>query len=358
MVISPLRSPQVAIGARLRTTARRVRRSTSRLVLKGAAGASALTLTTPTEPATPARETFPDDDAAAPPANAVPVTASDGLPLHVEVDGDPEAPVTVVLCHGYLADSNVWHFQRDSLARNARVVAYDHRGHGRSALSGLDGLNLDQLGSDLTAVLDQAAPEGPVVLVGHSMGGMAILALAEQHPELFGDRVVGVGLLTTAAAPVNGRAVLPPEAANIVLAAIDRMRLTRVSCRALRNAALLVAGVFSFASRVPPSMVDFVLQLTRSNPVHALVALVPQFLTLDKRAALPVLGKVATLVLGAEQDLTIAPEHSATIARAVPGSRLAMVPNAGHMVPLEHPAAVGELLDDLISRATAHRPQT
>lgn len=349
MVISPPRVSPVSVGTWIRMAVRRVRGSLSGLALRSAGGVSA---PAPTEPA---GDALADVDVTASPAGAALVTAADGVPLHVDVDGDPGAPVTVVLCHGYLADNNFWYFQRTSLARDSRVVSYDHRGHGRSAVGELNGLNLDQLGSDLAAVLDQAVPEGPVVLVGHSMGGMAVLALAEQRPELFGDRVVGVGLLTTAAAPVNGQALLPPEAANIVLAAIDRLRLTSVSCRALRSAALAVARGFSFASRVPPSMVDFVLQLTRSNPVHALVALIPQFLTLDKRAALPVLGNVATLVVGAEHDVTIAPEHSAAIARGVPGAELAMVPNAGHMVPLEHPAIVDELLHRLISRATALR---
>lgn len=335
MVISPPWGAQAPVGARVRWAVRRARESLSGLALRAAESA----------PAQPAREALADVDAAL-------VTAADGVPLHVDVDGDPGAPVTVVLCHGYLADNNFWHFQRASLARHARVVSYDHRGHGRSAVGGLDGLTLDQLGNDLAAVLDQAVPQGPVVLVGHSMGGMAVMALAEQRPELFGDRVVGVGLVTTAAAPVNGRAVLPPEAANLVLAAIDRLRLTSVSCRALRNAALAVARGFAFASRVPPSVVDFVLQLTRSNPVHALVALIPEFLTLDKRAALPVLGNVATLVVGAEHDVTIRPEHSAAIAREVPGSRLEMIPNAGHMVPLEHPAIVDELLHQLVALAT------
>lgn len=344
-MVIPLRTPQHEVLARIQLTVRRLRGSVSFFAPRATEDA----------PAPTATDVLPRAAAAAPPADAVPVTATDGARLHAEVDGDPEAPVTVVLCHGYLADSRMWLFQRASLARNARVVSYDQRGHGRSELGGVDRLSLDQLGDDLAAVLDQAAGQGPVVLVGHSMGGMGIMALAEQRPELFGDRVVGVGLVTTAAAPVNGRAVLPPEAANIVLAAIDRLRLTQVSCRALRRAALLVARSFAFASRVPPSLVDFVLQLTRSNPVHALVALVPQFLTLDKRAALPVLGNADTLVVGAEHDQTIAPTHSAAIAEAVPGSRLAMIPDAGHMVPIEHPAVVDELIHGLVSRATTRQ---
>lgn len=351
MVTLPLESPQAALGARVRAMARRVRGSASGLALRFTHGASALTPTAPADPVPRSGDEVVTPAAAVP--GALGVAASDGVPLHVEVTGDPRSPVTVVLAHGFLADNDFWHFQRSSLARRARVVSYDHRGHGRSEMGGVSALSLDQLGDDLAAVLDQTAPEGPVVLVGHSMGGMAILALAEQRPELFGDRVVGVGLVTTAAAPVNWPALLPPEAANLALAAIDRLRLTSVSCRALRRAALATARAFSFASQVPPSTVDFVLQLTRSNPVHALVALIPQFLTLDKRTALPVLGRATTLVVGADNDVTIAPQHSTAIARAIPGSELVMIPNAGHMLPLEHPAALDELLDGLITRATA-----
>ena len=57
----------------------------------------------------------------------------------------------------------------------------------------------EQLGRDLYGILQEFAPTGPVILIGHSMGGMSIMALAEQHPDLFGDRVIGVGLLSTSA---------------------------------------------------------------------------------------------------------------------------------------------------------------
>ncbi|RRO18707.1 alpha/beta hydrolase [Saccharopolyspora rhizosphaerae] len=344
MVATPLSTPQDVVRTRFQQVVGRLRDALPGSPLRSAAGAPDLPRHAP--------DALPDGDAVTGSASTVPVNAADGVRLHTEVDGDPDAPVTVVLCHGYLADSAMWLFLRSALGTGARVVSYDHRGHGRSAVGTRARLDLGQLGDDLAAVLDQAAPTGPVVLVGHSMGGMAIMSLAEQRPELFGERVVGVGLVTTAASPVNGRAVLPPETANLVLAAIDRLRLTQVSCHAIRHAARLVARSFAFASRVPPSLVDFLLQLTRPNPVHALVSLIPQFLTLDKRAALPVLGQADTLVVGAEHDQTIEPRHSEAIADAVPNARLAMVPKAGHMVPLEHPAVLGELLQGLITRAT------
>ena len=113
------------------------------------------------------------------------------------VDGDREAPLTIVFAHGFTLSMDSFHFQRRDLGDVARLVFYDQRSHGRSGRSAPENATIDQLGLDLYAVLQAVAPAGPVVLVGHSMGGMTILALADQHPELFGDRVVGVALLAT-----------------------------------------------------------------------------------------------------------------------------------------------------------------
>ena len=108
------------------------------------------------------------------------------------------APVTVVFSHGYCLSQDSWHFQRAALRGVLRTVHWDQRSHGRSdrGKAQRDGvpIDIDQLGRDLKAVIDAAAPEGPLVLVGHSMGGMTIMALADQYPELIRDRVVGVAL--------------------------------------------------------------------------------------------------------------------------------------------------------------------
>src|SRR5262249_59440907 len=91
-----------------------------------------------------------------------------------------------------------WHYQRLGLAEmehpSLRMVFYDHRGHGRSGRSPRERSTIDQLGDDLAVVLDEVVPTGPVALVGHSLGGMTIMALADRRPELFGGRVVGVAL--------------------------------------------------------------------------------------------------------------------------------------------------------------------
>ena len=118
------------------------------------------------------------------------IRTADGLDLHAEVDARSphvgegtaehgEDDLTVVFVHGFALSLDCWHFQRAALRGRHRMVFYDQRSHGRSDRSEKEDATIDQLGRDLRRVLDELAP-GRVVLVGHSMGGMTIVALAEQ----------------------------------------------------------------------------------------------------------------------------------------------------------------------------------
>ena len=129
------------------------------------------------------------------------VTATDGVELYVEEVGAQDAPLTLVFCHGYTLEMACWHFQRQDAGRPRPAGLLGPARHGRSGRSTAENCTIDQLGSDLEQVIEAAAPDGPVVLVGHSMGGMTIMALAAARPDLFlaGGRVVGVALLATSA---------------------------------------------------------------------------------------------------------------------------------------------------------------
>ncbi|HSU09993.1 MAG TPA: alpha/beta fold hydrolase, partial [Pseudonocardia sp.] len=153
-----------------------------------------------------------DDTGALPAGTPSSVTADDGVRLSCEeIEPPPGVPadLTVVLVHGFALDRRTWHFQRRFLADLAepvvRQVIYDQRSHGRSERAPRSSCTIDQLGHDLAAVLRALAPDGPLVLVGHSMGGMTIMALAEQQPEFFAERVLGVAFLATSAAEVGSR---------------------------------------------------------------------------------------------------------------------------------------------------------
>jgi pimeloyl-ACP methyl ester carboxylesterase len=96
----------------------------------------------------------------------------------------PAGRPTLVLAHGYTGSSHDFSLQVDALAADRRVVTIDHRGHGLSTKVGhLDGYTIEQLSADLTALL-QAVGEGPVDLLGHSMGGRVVMGTALARPDL------------------------------------------------------------------------------------------------------------------------------------------------------------------------------
>ncbi len=310
----------------------------------------------------------PDPDAREPwfalPADRVrEVVADDGVRLHVEEVGPADAPLTVVFLHGYTQELAVWHYQRKAFAADGRdrLVLYDHRSHGRSGRSSAAHSTIDQLGADLHAVLDAVAPDGPVVLVGHSMGGMTVMALADRAPELFGPRVVGVALLSTstgrlaeltlglpaAALPV-ARRVLPWVTRGVT----TRARLLERGRRMGSDLAFVLARRMAFGSTdVSPSLVGFVEQMAARAPVDVVAEFFDTFAGHDKLAALDVLRAVPVLVLVGSQDRLTPVAHSEAIAAALPDAELVVVDGCGHMVQLERPAKVDLHLRRLVERA-------
>ncbi|MEW5357086.1 MULTISPECIES: alpha/beta hydrolase [unclassified Streptomyces] len=313
--------------------------------------------------------------------------ADDGTELYYEVDDiDPEAaadlgprrrrlfgrkapaPVTVVFSHGYCLSQDSWHFQRAALRGVVRTVHWDQRSHGRSG-RGVDQLKddvpltIDQLGRDLKAVLDAAVPEGPIVLVGHSMGGMTVMALAAQYPELIRERVVATAFVGTSSGrlgevnfglPVAGvnavRRVLP----GVLKALGQRAELVEKGRRATAD---LFAGIikrYSFAGRdVDPAVARFAERMIESTPIDVVAEFYPAFTDHDKTEALALFAGMPVLVLAGLQDLVTPSEHSEAIAGLLPEAELVLVPDAGHLVMLEHPEVVTDRLADLLTRAGA-----
>jgi pimeloyl-ACP methyl ester carboxylesterase len=298
----------------------------------------------------------------------VPVRADDGVDLHVEVENAAGATlVTVIFSHGLALEQGSWHYQRRDLADLGSLVFWDQRGHGRSGRGTPQNATIDQLGADLLAVLEATAPTGPVVLVGHSMGGMTIMALADAHPELFGDRVVGVALISTSPGKLAEVSFGVPAAAGRAL-----RRVAPKALAALNRRPGLVAGGrklgsdvefvltkrYSFATDVPPSLVRFVTRMHDQTPLDVLAELFPAFDSHDKLAALDVLNGVETLILTGEQDVMTPADHSRDMVEEVPGAELVILPDAGHMVMLEHHAVVSEHIRDLVERALRHSPSS
>jgi pimeloyl-ACP methyl ester carboxylesterase len=134
---------------------------------------------------------------ALPPGRTVRVRAADGTRLHTRVFG-PADGYPIVLSHGIVCAIRVWAYQIADLARDYRVIAFDHRGHGRSGMPARGGYSLAHLASDLDAVLEATLEPGErAVLAGHSMGGMAISAWSEHYRHKVTQRADAVALINT-----------------------------------------------------------------------------------------------------------------------------------------------------------------
>jgi pimeloyl-ACP methyl ester carboxylesterase len=298
------------------------------------------------------------------------VLAEDGVPLHVEEVGPEHAGLTVVFVHGYTQEMAVWHYQRQALAADnpGRLVFYDHRSHGRSGRGRPETATIDQLGRDLRTVLEATVPRGPVVLVGHSMGGMTIMALADAHPELFGSRIVGVALLGTSTGKLADLTFGLPAAVRPVTQRVlpwltrgmrKKPQPFERGRRVGTDLAFLLTRFGGFGDRdVSPSLVQFVEQMLARTPVDVIAEFYDTFSTHDKLEAIAVLRQVETLVLVGSKDLVTPVEHSRAMADALPDAHLVVVEGAGHMVALERPALVTLQLRALLGRATRAAART
>jgi pimeloyl-ACP methyl ester carboxylesterase len=303
---------------------------------------------------------FVDEPLGALHTEGIDVIASDGITIHVEVDGDTDAPLTVVFAHGFTLRMDAWHFQRRELGDAARLVFYDHRSHGASGRSASENCTIDQLGKDLYSVLQAVAPSGPVVLVGHSMGGMTILALADQRPELFGDRVVGVALLSTSTGELAKEIVgLPGWASRVVNPAVPqfakavrrRATLLERNRRIGTDFAYLVTRYLSFAPDVPPSLVDFMENMLLATSIEVMSEFFDTFLSHDKLVALDVLRDIPVLISCGTNDVLTPLAHSRIMAEALPHAELQVMPGAGHMAKIDRYPAVNGALRRLFAKA-------
>ena len=298
------------------------------------------------------------------------VIADDGVPLHVEEVGPDRAGVTLIFCHGYTQQAAVWHYQREMFAAEnpGKLVFWDQRSHGKSGRSSAKNATISQLGRDLHSVLDACAPTGRVVLVGHSMGGMTIMALADSHPEVFGDRVVGVALLGTSTGKLASVTFGLPavfEGVNrrvmpwLTRGMRDKPDVFEKGRRLGTDLAFVGARRIAFGSNeVSPSLVEFVEQMLAANPVDVLAEFYDTFMDHDSLDRLGVLAQVETLVLVGSQDKITPLQHSREIAAAVPTAQLVVVEGAGHMVQLERAALVNLQLRALLRRATRAHSRT
>jgi pimeloyl-ACP methyl ester carboxylesterase len=310
-----------------------------------------------------------------PAAKSLTVTTADGLDLHVEIvdpaasdpasvaAGDP-SELTVVFVHGFCLDMGTFHFQRKAFADQYRMVFYDQPGHGRSGGNVQGDYTLDGLSESLRTVLDATAPTGRIILVGHSMGGMTIMALAERWPTPLRKRITGVAFLSTSAGAMNQVGFGMPQlfarfrgpllplvctAAPMAAPVVDRAR------QVTTDLAWLLTRKYGFGTPNPsPALVSYVERMNSATSLNVIAKYLRTIHGHDRVPALAALRGIPVLVLCGDNDLVTPAEHSREIAKALPDARFVVVPSAGHVALLEHSDTVNDVLGDFISQAALH----
>lgn len=280
------------------------------------------------------------------------VATSDGATLHVAERGRGRS---VLLLHGIALSAGVWSEQLRRLPeRGFRVVALDLRGHGSSGI-GREGLALDRLTADIEEVVQQLRLTD-VVVVGHSMGGMALLRLLATDPPLArGERwLQALALVATSAQPATGRGI--PGARLALTLAKPALTGVATAARFLPTPTLPNHEVadpiaaLTFAEHPAPAAVRLIRRVSAGVPARTTVELLAQLVRLDEARGLAALAVPTTVVVGAG-DLITPPRHARALAERIAGAELVELEGCGHIVMLERPAELDEVIVALAARS-------
>jgi pimeloyl-ACP methyl ester carboxylesterase len=269
------------------------------------------------------------------------LTSHDGTRLHVEEFG--QGPC-LLFAHGFSLNQDAWHYQRRDLPARFRCVFYDQRGHGRSGRSRKHDYSLEALAGDLKAVLDWTG-EDRVVVVAHSMGGIASLQFAETFPEEMGSRVAGLVLVgstyvdtlrgMTAAVSARGAAWAQR---TLITGAFRFMGQDPVRATQLRrrgsDLGYLGTRLFGFGSNPSPSQVAFVDKALAGTDVEVWAKVFPSLIDFDLSESLEAVSVPALVAVGDKDRLT-PPAAARYMADKIAGSRLLILEDAGHCAFLE-----------------------
>lgn len=299
-----------------------------------------------------------------PPSRTVTVCAADGTPLHAEVFGPPDG-YPIVLTHGFVCAIRAWSHQIADLSTDYRVIAFDHRGHGRSGRPRRGGYSLKHLASDLDCVLDATlAPHERALIAGHSMGGMTIQAWSERYGHKVRRRADAVALINTASGDL-----------------LSKIRLLSVPrglspARVLAGRALISAvGGFPLPGAVQvPSRYLVAMMATGANADPDVVNLVYELFAQTSAAGRGGCGRmlvdeigsrhfdlagltVPTLVIGSEHDRLTPISQARRLARTAPNVVGLVELPGGHCSMLEQPDEVNRQLRGLAESVTARHTQ-
>jgi pimeloyl-ACP methyl ester carboxylesterase len=293
------------------------------------------------------------------------VSLPDGVRLHTieQRVGSGDPALTVVLLHGWALDARLWQQQIADLPRRlrelrgprglrglgapARIIAFDLRGHGRSTDGPRGKTTLAQLADDLAAVIRERVPTGRIVLVGHSMGGMAITEYAHRYPDQFAARVAGVVFVATSAEGTRHTTYgLPPALARLVRVVEEAGAgiLARFGSWSPHRLLMPALGPglrwLVFGRRAEVEALRLTIAMVSATPLCTIGGFRPAVGSHERIEALATMRRLPVAVLVGARDRLTPRRCAETIAAALPDADHVVFDDCGHMLPLECPNEV------------------
>jgi pimeloyl-ACP methyl ester carboxylesterase len=280
------------------------------------------------------------------PSRELTVVSADGARLHVEVHGPENAP-PVVLSHGWTCSTAFWAAQIRDLAADHRVIAYDQRGHGRSPAS--PACTTHALADDLEAVLAQTLTPGEkALIVGHSMGGMTVMAAAARPR--FRDHAAAVLLCSTGSSRLVPEArVVPLGAGRVRTWITGRILGSRAPLGPVTPVAMRILKYATMGAGSAPHMVEACARIVHACPRAVRHAWARVLEVLDLDHGVRELHAPTAIVHGASDRLT-PPVHAHALVAVLPHCvGLTELAGVGHMTPIEAPDLVTGRIRELVT---------
>jgi pimeloyl-ACP methyl ester carboxylesterase len=285
------------------------------------------------------------------------IQAPDGSILHVEFDGPANQPV-IVLTHGWALDSAAWYYIRKELSQRYRLVLWDLPGLGRSRQPADGGYTIARLTEDLRRVIDETGAQ-QVTLVGHSIGGMAILTLCRLHPDLLARKVNGIVLMDTAhpGTFTAGRLIRalrwPLIEPLLVLTILFWPLIWLLNAQSYANGfSHIVNRLTSLSRGVTRGQLDFAAKYNLKDKPSVLAKGLRAILRWEERKT-PARIPIPACVISGDTDRLTKPETGRQLSELIPVSRFVTVAPAGHNSLLEGGHQYAEAISQLVEKAMA-----
>ncbi|SES23302.1 Tropinesterase [Corynebacterium cystitidis DSM 20524] len=280
---------------------------------------------------------------------------NDDVPVHWYEVGQPDAEITVVYIHGFTLAAEAFYQQVNALrGTGVRQVLMDLRGHGQTGAVPPEECSVDAAADDVWAVMREREVRGPVIVVGHSLGGLVALSLIRRYTHQCD--VAGVVLINASVEALADQGIPQILATPVADAIYDAVEASPEEADKFRNEVTKIIApglaVTIFHRDTDDELIDFHAAMIHETPLETYVGFFDDLQVHEELQAGPALAGVPGYVLVGTQDDVTPLSQAERIQEIWPDSYLQVVPNAGHMLPLEAPESVTVALLRLIEKVS------